>query len=206
MNRTTKTLASLLLLCSVCQAQKVSYTASVQQTGATTKLTALTVGQAFDLSLSVQDLRPSGTWTDWKGQVKPRVRGVFAAYCDVVYDPKLAKLAFYNSTSPKEYLACFTFAPRFPNGLKATAAPDRINDAGAFASSFTGNRAPVEVWRVRMIAKSPGALVFTPAVDQVQQPDCATLVYGNIGAEPPEQSFMALDEILVIPCAVTVSP
>lgn len=202
-----KTLAALLLLIgSVCHAQQVVYTASVQQAGTSTKLTALTVGQSFDLVLSVQDLRPSGTWTDWKGQVKPKERGVFAAYCDVAYDPKLAKITFYNSTSPKEYLACFTFSARFPNGPRALFATDRINDAGAFAMAFTGNRAPVEVWRVRMTAKNPGALVFAPTVDQVARPECDTLVYGNIGADPPEQSGVDTAGIVLIPCAVTVSP
>lgn len=193
-----------LLLGSVCQAQQMSYTVSVNQPGTNTKLTALTVRQSFDLVLSVQDLRPSGNWTDARGRTRPKVRGVFAAYCDVTFDPELAKLTYYNGEN--DYLGCFTFSTRFPNGLKATPADDRIDDAGAFSSAFSGNGAPVEVWRVRMTAKSPGALVFTPAVDQVRHPQCDTLVYGNIGANPPEDSFVALDKIVLIPCAVTVSP
>lgn len=201
---TVKSIIALILLSSACHAQQVAYTVSVNQMGTSAKLTSLTVRESFDLVLSVQDLRPSGTWTDAAGTAKPKIRGVFAAYCDVKFDSRLAKLTYFSS--PADYLGCFTFNDRFPNGPKASPAADRINDAGAFAASFSGNSAPVEVWRVRMTAKNPGALVFTPAVDQVQQPQCATLVYGNIGAEPPEQSFMALDQIILIPCAVTVSP
>jgi hypothetical protein len=199
-----KTLAVLLLLLSsVCHAQQVAYTASVNQMGTSTKLRALTVGQSFDLVLSAQDLRPSGTWTDAQGTAKPKIRGVFAAYCDVKFDPNLAKLTHYSGG---DYLGCFTFSSRYPNGPKASPAEDRINDVGAFASAFTGNRALVEVWRVRMTAKNAGALVFAPAVDQVPHPQCDTLVYGNIGAIPPEQSYVDPAQVVLIPCAVTVSP
>ncbi len=214
-----KTIATLicLVLCSLSQAQQVSYTAAVTAIGTNTRLTALRVGQSFDLVLSVQDLRPSGTWNgtklvrignelvsvtkDWQLE-----SGVFAAYCDVRFDRELAKVTYYSGGGPAEYLGCFTFSARYPNGPKASFATDRINDVGAFATAFTGNSTPVEVWRVRMTSKNPGALVFSPTVDQVPHPACDTLVYGNIAADPPEQSYVAPGEVVLIPCAVTVSP
>lgn len=197
---------SVLLLCSLGQAQQVAYTVSVQQVGASAKLSALRVGQSFDLVLSVQDLRPSGTWVNARGLSRAKVRGVFAAYCDVEFDASLAKLTYYSDGGPSDYLRCFTFSSRYPNGTKAAFAEDRIDDVGAFATAFGGNQAAVEVWRVRMSAKNPGGLVFTPSVDQVPHPACDTLVYGNIAADPPEQSYVAPGDVVLIPCAVTVSP
>ena len=197
----------LLTVAANCQAQpEVSYTIAACQIGTSTKVTSMQVGQTFDLVLSVQDLRPSGTWTDSGGIVKPLVRGTFAAYCDVLYDKTLAKVTYYSGNGPGEFLGCFTFKNGYVNGPpQAYDAPDRINDVGAFTGAFGGNKLPVEVWRVRMTCKAAGPLVFRPDVSDVPSPKCITLVYGNDAATPPEQSYVAPADVVLIPCAVTVS-
>jgi hypothetical protein len=184
---------------------KVAYQLSACQIGTNTKLTAMTVGQSFDLVLTVQDLRPSGTWTDDHGVKKPLVRGVFAAYCDVLYDKHLAKLTQADASHPEWFLGCFTFKNGYVNGQRASDAADRINGAGAFTSAFGGNQSPVEVWRVRMTCRAPGSLVFKPDVSELSRPACDTLVYGNDNATPPEASYVGPGEVVLIPCAVTVS-
>jgi hypothetical protein len=193
---------------------KVSYIVSVCQTGTSTKLTSMKVGQVFDLVLSVQDLRPSGTWNGTKRVngidvtgMWPLVRGVYAAYCDVLYDKSLAKLVFYDDRHPQSFIGCFKFTDGYVNGPpQAFDAPDRINDVGAFTSSFGGNTAPVEVWRATMIAKKAGSLVFQPDLSDVSHPKCDTLVYGNDSVSPPEPSCVPASEVVLVPCAVTVSP
>jgi hypothetical protein len=206
-------IAALIVLATIatCEAQtvtkpKVGYTAAVCQPGTATKLTTVAVGQTFDLVLYVRDLRPAGTWVDYRGTTQMKVRGVFAAFCDVHYDKALAAPAYFSTeTDTVKYLDCFTFTPRYPNGKMAADSDKGINDAGAFSSYFSGTQQTVEVWRVRMTAKAAGALLFTPDVKDIPQPICATLVYGNTAAKPPEQSLVTPAEIVCIPYAVTVS-
>jgi hypothetical protein len=205
-------LCELLSVACYAQSPKVVYSAAACQIGTSTKLTAMTVGQSFDLVLSVQDLRPSGTWSGMKlvnglptnGQW-PLVRGVFSAYCDVRYDKALAKVTFADDSHPAWFVVCFTFAARYPNNHLAADAADRIDNVGAFASAACGNQSLTEVWRVRMTAKAAGSLVFYPDVSAVPHPQQNTLVYGNDSAIPPEPSYVAVEEIVTVPCAVTVS-
>lgn len=189
-------------------APKVSYTLAVTQVGNNTKLTQLKAGAMFDLVCYAQDLRPNGTWTDWTGTVKPLVRGTYAVYLDVYYDSKLARSIYYTGTNTvgPEFRDHFTFANGYINGRQANLVPNRMNDVGAFSERPGINTAPVEIWRLRMKTVKPGSLSFTPNLDDLAHPRCDTLVYGNIAADPPEQSFVLPSEIVLVPCAVTVQP
>ncbi len=205
----------LISIAPSCFAQpKVSYSVTACKIGTNTKLTAMTVGQSFDLVMYVQDLRPSGNWQGTKlanglevTGTWPLIRGVFAAYCDVIYDKRIARPTFYSgSGNQAEFLSAFTFSDGYVNGPpRASDSPDRINDVGAFTSAFGGNQAPQEVWRLRMTCKGPGSLEFRPDVSDLQLPQCLTLVYGNDAAQPPEPSYVAPAEIVLIPSAITVS-
>ena len=195
----------LLLLSNNVWGQSVSYTVSCCTIGTSTKLTTMPVGQVFDLVFQVQDLRPNGTWIDDNGVKLPLVRGVFAVFCDINYDKTKASILYYDDRYPQWYLPCFKFKNGYTNGAMASDGPKGMNDVGAFTGSFGQDRTPVEVWRVTMRANKAGGMCFKPDISDVPHPMCDTLVYGNIGASPPEQSYVAPADVVLIPCAVTVT-
>lgn len=212
--------ASLLSLSTtVCFAEvpRAMYSVGVCQAGATTRLTSVKVGQTFDLVFYAQDLRPNGTWYGEKtvngSQVTgtwPLVRGMFACYADVIYDKELARISgAYDGMSSSQFRNLFWFRNGYNYGPpQAFDAEDRIDNIGAFTFHTGINTAPVEIWRVRMLAKKAGALVFTPDVSELQSPKTDTLVYGNTNeaVSPPDPSLVPPSQIVLISCAVTVQP
>ncbi len=170
---------------------KVNYTAHIYQVGTRTLPAELRVSQVFDLAIAVKDLRPRGTYI-YRGLSKSLLRGVFAAYCDVLYDKSRARmLGLPAEPTAEEFFSSFTFSPHYQNGEMAFDGPDRINELGAFATSFTGlGVAAFEVARVQMQAIQSGPLTFTPDVTKLPHPQCDTLVFGNLAADPPEESYV----------------
>lgn len=173
---------------------KVRYTVKPCQIGTRTLLTNVPRSALFDLVLTVRDLRPRGTYTQGV-VIKPLVRGVFAAYCDILYERSYTQIVGLSQGTPAEYLSAFTFGPQYPNGRSAYDAADRMRRVGAFASAYQLGTGELEVARVRMQARREGLHTFTLDFDSLPHPQCDTLVYGNIGAEPPEESYVYPSEI-----------
>lgn len=190
-----RALAALLVLAlaSVANAQAtVRYTLAAYQPGTTTPVQTVKVGSTFDLAISVQDLRPPGTWT-YKGAQEAKIRGVFAAYCDVLYVGSGMNLTG-NAVPPERN---FTFAPLYQNGTNVELLPNRLHDLGSFfAGDWTQGAGtdPVEVVRWNMTAKAAGNYQVRMVFGSVS-PWCNTLVFGNKGADPPEESYVAPQQI-----------
>lgn len=76
---------------------KVQYAVRCYQPGTSTVITSLRAGQPFDVAVLVDDLREEGSYIDPRtGQPLPLLRGVYAAYCNLVWDKKLADLAVFE--------------------------------------------------------------------------------------------------------------
>src|SRR6476661_8688002 len=98
---------------------KVNYTAHIYQVGTRTVPSEVRVGQEFDLAISVKDLRPRGTYI-YRGLSRPLLRGVFAAYCDVLYDKSRARvLGLPAGPTAEEFFSSFTFSAYYQNGEMA---------------------------------------------------------------------------------------
>lgn len=186
----------LLALTAEAQQPKVRYSLAVYQPGTTTRATSVKVGQDFELALFAQDLRPEGDGLR---------RGVWAAYCDVLWNKNYATPHF-PITHVKPYL---NTDPNFTNKEK----PNGIAALGAFCGLAPGSVELVEVCRVRMTAAwSPTAapsitsasVQFNIRFDQCAHPWCDTLVAGNFAANPPEQSDVQLSEIMASGASITV--
>jgi len=70
-------------------AERVLHRVAVVSPGTSTPITSVKVGQEFDLVLYTQDLRPNPNGD--------RIRGVFAAYTDVLYDKLYASVRTYET-------------------------------------------------------------------------------------------------------------
>lgn len=173
---------------------KVQYSLALLAKGTNSKKTSLKVGEVADLAVFVRDLRPNGTWTNAKGQQVPLVRGVFAAYLNLSFN--------YNNA--QVVADSFRFGPAYPNGLENHAAKGSYTDTGAFASSFTGlGTTPYELFRMSVKGVRIGTTTFTPSFN-VTRPKCDTLVYGNIAANPPEDSHVEVSDIVSAPLSFSV--
>lgn len=170
----------LLLIVSTASAvEKVQYSVAFMLPGTKTPATNVKVGQEFDVVVSVRDLRPDGNWVNAAGQTRPLIRGVFAGYCDLRYDTSICSEV------------SIAFNATYPNGKEYHGSPGAgIDNTGAFAAALDGlGTSARELFRVRMKAKETGSVSFRLGFD-VPRPQQNTLVYGNIGADPPEQSYV----------------
>ena len=159
-------------------------------------LSTLRVGQAFDLAVFVRDLRPRGTWTDPHGVAKELERGVYAAYVDVPIDDTVTATT-----------GGMKFGEAFANGRRLRLEANFVNDCGGFSAAFQGTGTGAkELFRVRLKGVAPGTVVFAPSVVTLQRPECDTLVFGNLAADPPEPSYVAVEEVKISAATVTVLP
>jgi len=108
---------------------RVLHKVAVVQPGTSTPITSVKVGQEFDLVLYTQDLRPNPN--------NDRIRGVFAAYTDVLYDK------LYSSVRTYEVQA-ITFQPVVPlvgtltlRVLNTVVGPIAYNNSNALAKANT---------------------------------------------------------------------
>lgn len=174
-------------------AEKVHYFINLSDPKTSATITTAKVGQEFDMSVYVQDLRPNGTWVDDGGVVRDLVRGVFAAYCDVSYLPS------------KCLEVSLSYGPLYRNGREYHGQNGMINDTGAFASAFTGDTDQHLLFTVRMKALATGKAPFVLGF-KTPRPQQDTLVYGNIAAQPPEQSYVNTDtELRVTNATLTIT-
>lgn len=173
----------------------VQYSVKLLTKGTNSTKTSLKVGELADVAVFVRDLRPNGYWTNYKGQQLPLVRGVFAAYLNLAFTYNFVQVVADS----------FHFGAAYPNGLENHAAKGSYLDTGAFASSFTGlGTTPYELLRFTVKGVRTGKAVFTPSFN-VTRPKCDTLVYGNIGANPPEESHVGIADISVAPLNFSVT-
>jgi hypothetical protein len=181
---------------------KVRYSLAVYQPNTTSRVTSVQVGQPFDLALFVQDLRPAGEYISWDGSTQPLKRGVFAAYAKVQFNTAAIQVGAVNWTS-SIYVNGKQFVPS-STGIAAVGAFDGFSEIGTEL---------LEVCRVRCTAQWPDGVAS--GVTQISRslglsfatlphPQCDTLVLGNWGANPPEQSDVALAEIVASGLTITV--
>jgi hypothetical protein len=108
------------------------------------------------------------------------------------------------------FLNSLKFNGVYTNGKGASYGIDRISRLGAFAGTFELSTSEYEVVRVPMVAKLPEGVdfatqIFTPDFASLIYPYDYTLVYGNLAANPPEQSEVLVEETEVVPAALVVS-
>jgi len=177
---------------------KVNYTVKCFASGTNTQITSIKVGQKFDLVLLVQDLRPAGTYFNPNyGLTLNKARGVFAAYTDILFNQNLVQVNWNGG---------WIFSPQYPNGQFIQAGLNRIDEVGAFASSFSGlGTGLIEVVRIDCTGRAVGINTFTPSCAKLERPMHDTLVYGNIACDPPEQSYVDVTEITLTPVSISVT-
>lgn len=202
-----KAVAMLLLIFSLANAQspKVRYDVQTLKANRLAEpISEVTVGQEFDLALLCQDLREPGIY-EYAGEERELVRGVYAAYCDVVWDK--SKVAVKLAPTPNarlRFFNAFLFAPEYRSGPQAIEAPDGFMRTGAFRGlSFGGDTEPHEFVRCRMVATGMGRVVFETKLTRLRPGD-DTLVYGNLAANPAEQSWVQPSEIVLGRCLLNV--
>lgn len=147
----------------------------------------------FDLVLMVQDLRQVA---------RGMSRGVFAAYCNVNFASKYAKLIQITHTFP------------FVNKNSCAIVDNGVAEWGAMQGLGSGNTKPIEVSRIRFKALWPTGIAPTakevkcsfrlqfakPNLLNFSNPMFNSLIYGNAkkgGKEwlPGEQSTILVDDI-----------
>lgn len=174
---------------------KVRYSFACFAPGSNNPQPSVKVGQKVDLVLFAQDLRPEGEYTDPDdGQVKPLLRGVWAAYVN----------ASFNKSYLQPDLSGIVFKSPYLNGKRAVDKSFGIGELGAFATFQTIGTELVEVVRVPLTAiwpATPGPLprvtVYVNMNLNVQHPHYDTLVLGNYQASPPEYSPVTADEVML---------
>lgn len=157
-------------------------------------LTALSIGQEFNLRVVVTDLR---TDLDDQGD------GVFSAYMDLEFDPALIELV---GTSPLTFSNDFGNGRRFPD----VTVPGLLDEFGAFSSfTFGPGRDPQVLATVRMRAKASGQALFT--TNPAESPGQGISVFKINGAVPSNQvafesltmtvgiNFTVVDDVFSVP-------
>lgn len=134
-------------------------------------LTSVNPGDSFVLRAFVQDLRPVANSDP---------RGVAAAYLDVLYDSSLVTV-----DGP------FTFGPTYQNATSGNiAAPDLIDEAGAFDGLDPLGTTERLLWSVPVTALSSGNAIFT--ADPADEQDHEVLLFGESAAlDPPEVEYVS---------------
>lgn len=162
-------------------------------------ISEIAVGREFDLALFARDLRPEGSYL-YAGEERDLVRGVYAAYCDIHWDKSkvTVRQATGTSNSRLRFFNAFVFKAPYRNGMQAFDDPDGITRLGAFQGlSFGGDTEPHEIVRGRMVAIGTGPVTFSTKLTGLRYPLDDTLVYGNLAANPPEQSFVKSEEMIL---------
>ena len=174
-------LGQLFLVARLCQAAepRVAYTLHAYAPGTSTPVESVKAGQEFDLAMVVQDKRPEGV-----------IRGVFAAYANVNFASRYATVKHVSYTPP------------FVNGKNCGIVDAGLREWGAFRGLGKGDTEPIEVSRVRLVAKFPDGVVggvatasFRPNVLNMAKPRFDSLLYGDLRANPPDYGTVKADEI-----------
>ncbi len=191
---------------------KVRYTLAIYHPGTTMLATSVKAGSDFDLALFVQDVRPPGTYVSWDGQTLDKLRGVWAAYANVVYNRNLAQVYPVANPQPDEPQLEVKYSSLYRSGMRADNKPGMIANLGAFDGFDQLGTDLLEVCRVGMKALWPAANTGTTAgakitlnVQGVQIPLCETLVMGNWDLNPPEESDVQPSEIILGSALLTVT-
>ena len=98
---------------------KVNYTAHIYQVGTRTLPTEVHTRARIRSGNFSQGSRPRGMYT-YRGILKPLLRGVFAAYCDVRYNKNRARVVGLPAEpTAAEFFSRFTFSTHYQNGEMA---------------------------------------------------------------------------------------
>jgi hypothetical protein len=191
----------------------VRYTLKCFNPGTNNVVTGVKSGEEFDLAVLVKDLRGDGEYFNTALNAEmPLVRGVFAAYLDILYNKVLTPIKLVPN---KVFRVNFKFGPDYYNGKWAVDAADRIKNLGAFSGSFGLDTEERELVRVRMIATLPlnvryGFQRFTPNFDfptEAEKISFQTLVYGNpeyVNSGFIENSWLKPENLEGIPASLNI--
>lgn len=168
----------------------------------TTDQEQVRVGKTITVTVNVADLRPQGEYP-YNNEVKPLIRGVYAAYIGLYFDKAYASTGIDPTYTPARQAWAFrnacTFYTPYTNGKLAVEGPFGVSRIGAFSTDFDGLD-PDSVYPVvsfKLIALKVGQLVIQSNTRSLKYPMDDTLVYGNLAATPIEHSY-------VHPSAITI--
>jgi hypothetical protein len=168
---------------------EVLYTLAAYKPGTDTEIVSVEPGQKFDVAVIVQDLRPDGTYEPLPGRVLDKPRGVFAAYVNITFDYRRAKIDTVQ------------YGTVYKNGKRGYLTYAGIKELGAFAGLSPLGKYAYEVVRLNCTAKTAGAIEFVPSFGILTRPACDTLVYAAMGIESQR---VAVDKIKVSSVKLTV--
>lgn len=185
---------------------RVSYALHTYAPGTSDAITSVKAWQEFDLALVVRDLRPGGgTYISkhpkYLGQRLPFSRGVFAAYVNVNFASRYAKVLQIDYTGP--YKTVWASCDISDNGVR------EWGSAAGGTGQGSSNTEPTEVSRIRLVAKWPPVAPGTQHVDasfrqnfvRLSSPRFDTQLYGTLKERggrvyyPGEHSTVTADEI-----------
>jgi hypothetical protein len=211
----TAAIIALLLTASLCHAAEprvalalLAYqpaTSTLLPTAGTPPMPVIKAGQEFDLALVAQDLRPEGTQISkvpgpTYGKEVPLLRGVYAAYATVRFQKALSAMTasppvygpFHQSTHPL-FPSCVGEESRI-NAMGSFFGTKIPPDESSIGINPQSNSEPVEIVRVRMLAKFPPnwiisqtTQVFSLDFASLSYPAHSTLLFGNVADIPPDQ-------------------
>jgi len=119
--------------------------------------------------------------------------------------PQITVTEKYKGGSVSAFSTGLTYSSNYPNGKAGKPTDYGIHALGAFSGNFGGlGESLLEVVRVRMVAKARGQADFSLWLSDIEHPQYDTLVYGNLAANPPEESEVADDEIISNNCVLHV--
>lgn len=152
------------------------------------------VGEPFVVTLLARDLRPWGTYfNSGFEEEKQLIRGVFAAYCSILFDKSKVRVNAVGTPGTAKYALSyrsqFIWFPPYTNGKVAVDIPIGTR-LGAFSTDFDGvdeDRA-YPVCSITLLATKPGLVILQTTSQGLRYPMDDTLVYGNLAVDPPEQS------------------
>ena len=168
-----------LMLCingdlALSQGHSVQYRASVTDMSGV-PIATIDLDELFYLNVSVQDIRDEPT-------------GVFAAYVDVTYDPRLMSVTDNVYHSPTYGAAV---------GADVTV-PGLINEAGGIDGNVSLGGAEFDVFRVLMSADRIGVatIELNPADNTIQHP---TIVFGREAHVLPDETIFVPTRLEIVP-------
>lgn len=110
--------------------------------------------------------------------------------------PQITVTEKYKGGSVDAFVTGLSYSSNYPNGHAGIPNSHGIHALGGFASFTPLGEHLIEVARVRMVAKAKGVVTFAPWLSDIEHPAYNTLVFGNLAANPPENSEVNDDEIL----------
>ena len=173
-----------------------------------TPIQTVKVEDEFRIAISVQDLRPAGTYVpldgQYAGQMRTLQRGVYATYFKLYFDQNITSEAYPLDTRPSSVV--------YMNGYNQMTRKVITDNYILLGSGRTTGNGPgtreIILCYVYLQANMPGIQTFAIKVDNMLSPMEDTLLYQNqisMTAPPPDPRARSW-QIVTKPASVTVVP